>query len=95
MGHLKNYFSAEIRLYVWITPPSEYLTETTQKVTLLSTIWQQFSTINPPKSPKPKYIGTFSDDTFRTKSPWNYPLPNSEASRKYKTCLILIIILSM
>lgn len=35
------------------------LTETTQKVTLLSTNWRQLSTINPPKSLKPKYIATF------------------------------------
>ena len=28
MGHLKKYFSADFRLYVWITPSSEWLTET-------------------------------------------------------------------
>ena len=85
MGHLKKYFSADFRLYVWITSPSEYLTETTPKVTLLSTIWRQLSTINQPKSLKPKYIATFPDDTFRTKSPfWNCPFPNSETSRKFK-----------
>ena len=30
MGHLKKYFSAIFRLCVWITPSSEWLTETTQ-----------------------------------------------------------------
>jgi len=74
---LKKIFSAVFRLYVWITSPSEYLTETTQKVTLLSTIWQQFSTINPPKSPKPKYNQAFPADTFRTKVRFEFTLPQT------------------
>ena len=84
MGHLKKYFSADFRLCVWITSPSEWLTETTQKVTLLSTIWRQLSTINLPKSPKPKYNQAFPDDTFRTKCPfWNSSPPNLEAGRNF------------
>ena len=96
MGHLKKYFSAVFRLSVWITSLSEYLTETTQKVTLLSTIWRQLSTINPSKSLQFKYNVSFPYDTFWTKSPfWISSPPNSEASRKFKVCLHLSFLIKI